>query len=64
MVCLSRDHERTPDLRTTWLNGKEPPEGKFDGHRRYGRGGKFLVCHLILQDHQIKGSCDFMGWSP
>ena len=21
----------------------------------------FLVCHVILQDHIIKGSCDFMG---
>ena len=23
-----------------------------------------LVCHLILQDHVIKGSHYFMGWSP
>ena len=23
-----------------------------------------LVCHLILQDHMIKGSCDFIGRSP
>ena len=22
-----------------------------------------LVCHVILQDHIIKGSCDFMGCS-
>ena len=23
-----------------------------------------LVCHVILQDHVIKGSCDFMGYIP
>ena len=23
-----------------------------------------LVCHVILQDHVIKGSCDFTGRSP
>ena len=23
-----------------------------------------LVCHVISQDHMIKGSCDFMGGSP
>ena len=40
------------------------------------RGIMFLICHVIskghvnqvcqvlLQDHMIKGSCDFMGRSP
>ena len=23
-----------------------------------------LVCHVISQDHLIKGSCDFIGGSP
>ena len=23
-----------------------------------------LVCHVISQDHAIKGPCDFMGGSP
>ena len=23
-----------------------------------------LVCHVILQDHVIKQSCDFLGRSP
>ena len=34
------------------------------GHRHYGSGDMMvLVYHLILQDHVIKGSCDFMGKS-
>ena len=24
----------------------------------------FLVCHVISEDHLIKGSCDFIGGSP
>ena len=23
-----------------------------------------LVCHMIWQDHETKGSCDFIGRSP
>ena len=23
-----------------------------------------LVCHVISQDHVIKGSCDFYRWEP
>ena len=23
-----------------------------------------LVCHVITEDHELKGSCDFMGDSP
>ena len=33
---------------------------KFDGHRPCGRRNMYLICHVPLQDHVIKGSCDFM----
>ena len=37
---------------------------KFGGHRRCGSGDQNdLVCHVISQDHMIKGSCDFTGHS-
>ena len=35
---------------------------KFGGLRHYGSGDEmFFVCCTTLQDHTIKGSCDFMG---
>ena len=34
--------------------------GKRGGHRHCASGNMFLFCHMILQDHLIKGSCDFM----
>ena len=38
---------------------------KFGGHGHYGSGDVIvLVCHVILQDHSIKRSCDFKGKSP
>ena len=41
---------------------------KFGSHllayRRCGGIDKFLGCHVILQDHMIKGSSDIMGRSP
>ena len=38
---------------------------KFGGHRHSCSGEKMvLVCHVILKDHGIKGSCDFMSGSP
>ena len=38
---------------------------KFIGYGHYGIGDKIAkVCHVISQDHKIKGSCDFMGESP
>ena len=38
---------------------------KFGGHMHGGSGYKIiLVCHVILQDHVIQGSCDFMGGIP
>ena len=37
---------------------------KFDGHCHFGSEVMMhLVCHVILQDHLIKESCDFMGAS-
>ena len=29
-----------------------------------GSGDMFLVCHVILEDHVLKGSRDFVGGSP
>ena len=38
---------------------------KFGGHRHCGTGNvTALVCHLISQDHQIKGSWDFIRRIP
>ena len=35
---------------------------KFGSHWHFGgRYIIFLVCHVILQDHAIKGSYDFLG---
>ena len=36
----------------------------FGCHRHCGNGDIMtLLCHVILQDHTIRGSCDFMGSS-
>ena len=33
----------------------------FDGHRQFGRRDIMIfVCDVTLQDHVIKGSCDFI----
>ena len=38
---------------------------KFGSHRCCNsRDIMFLVCHLISQDHMIKGSSDFIGRGP
>ena len=35
---------------------------KFGGHGHCGSGDIIiLVCHVTLQDHVIKGLCDFIG---
>ena len=35
---------------------------KFRSNCHHGSGDIMaLVCHMILQDHVIQGSCDFMG---
>ena len=36
----------------------------FGCHRHSRSGDMYLVCHVILKDHMIKGSWDFMGGSP
>ena len=41
--------------------GKYHP-AKFGGHMHCGSADVMaLVCHVMLQNHVIKGSCDFMG---
>ena len=38
---------------------------KFGDHRHCVSGGLMvLVCHMILKEHKIKGSCDLMGRGP
>ena len=38
---------------------------KFGGHSHSGSGViRNLVSHVILQDHVVKGLCDFMAGSP
>ena len=38
---------------------------KFVGHSGCDNGDVVaLVCHVILRDHTIKASCNFMGGSP
>ena len=38
---------------------------KFGGHRHCrGVDIMILVCYVTLQDHVIKGSCDFMARNP
>ena len=38
---------------------------KFGGHSHVGSEVIMnLVCHVILQDHEIKVSCDVMSGSP
>ena len=38
---------------------------KFDGHMHCGIGDiMILACYVILKDHVIKGSCDFMSRNP
>lgn len=37
----------------------------FGGHRHSGIGENIaLVCQMILQEHVIKGTCNFMGRNP
>ena len=36
----------------------------FGGYRHCSSEDVILVCHVISQDHVIKGSCDFAGRSP
>ena len=36
---------------------------KFGGHIHLSSEDMFLVCHIISQDHAVKGSFEFMGVS-
>ena len=41
-----------------------PTLPKFGSHKHCGSGYiMILVCHVILQDHVVMWSCDFMGRS-
>ena len=37
---------------------------KFQGHKQSGSGIMISICHVISQNHVIKGLCDFIGGSP
>ena len=52
-----------------WLYGLESIKvnyhpAMFGSHKHRGSEDMILVCHMILQDHEIKGSSDYMGKSP
>ena len=70
ILVLSRDLARPRDQRFKRLYRQKPIKvsyhpAKFGGHKHCGIGDiMILVCHVILQDHSIKGSCDFMGRCP
>ena len=53
----------------TSLNGRKPftlssPTVKFSGVKHCGSGAQLFICHVMLQDQMIKGSCNFMNGSP
>ena len=41
-----------------------PHLAKFGGHRYYSNRAIFLVCHVIKQDHVVKGLGDHNDRSP
>ena len=44
---------------------KSHTPAKFVGHRRHGNENKIvLACHVMLQDHVIIWSCEFMDGTP
>ena len=54
------------DLRALWFYGKKVLvshlHARYVGHRDYGSADILtLVCHGILPDHMIKGSCNFIA---
>ena len=64
---LSRDLAK--GQRVMWLYGQEPIKvsyhlAMFCGHRHSGSRNIFLVCHMILQNHLIRGSCNFLSGVP
>ena len=64
---MSRDLPRSRYQWVKQLSGWKPLKvshhpAKFGGHRLCGiRDIMVLVCHMISQDHKIKGLCDSMG---
>lgn len=34
---------------------------EFGGHKHYSEDKMFSICEMILQDHVIKWSCEFLG---
>ena len=36
------------------------PPANLDGHSYFGSIDMFLACHVIYQEHVIKGSCDYI----
>ena len=58
---MSQDHmiKRSCDFMGRSPQGKSSP-CQVSGHRHYGNGGMFFICHVISQDHGIKDSRDFM----
>ena len=67
---LPCDLTKPQNQRVMWLYGEKPIQEnynfvKFGGHRHCASEDiMILVCHMILQDHVIKGSCDFIDRSP
>ena len=58
------------DQRVMWLYRREPIKvgyrpAKIGDHKHFdSRDIVVLVFRVILQDHVIKGSCEFIGRSP
>ena len=58
------DLARPRDQSVIWLYGFEPLKLR-PRHRHCGSGDMMvLVCHVILQVHVMKRSCDFIGRRP
>ena len=66
-ITLSRHPARAHDWSVKWLQQQMPLkvshcQAKFNGHKHCSSGYKTaLVCHVMSQDHIIKGSCDKVG---
>ena len=67
VFSLLRVHTRSRDQKVMRLYRQEPfkvsyHSAKFSGRRHCGSGVTVvLICHVISQDHVMKGSCDFIG---
>ena len=62
---LTKPHDQGINLWVEALHGKSPHHlAKFGRHRYCSRDKIFLVCHVIKQDYEIKGSDDYNDMSP